>query len=958
MADARLQVVAMPPGGAGLREALSDVVREGSVVTAYDDARLLAAHTVCQDKEDVEFLPFGDLVGRVMRMAGMEQRRLASRSQRYAMASLACADLDPTLPLAEAASTKGTHRLFSDRLDELAVFGVDAPLLRSVAARASTALAEKLEALVEIHDLVQDSMDVTRRETLVHRIQACWGAKLDQDTPLNHLVVLAAHEEKPLYDAWLEWLASSGVEVQLLVDLVPVREDLFRDGQRTLARLKKYKRRVVGGSRWYEALFTPLTADDAPRVSVTTSSDPLSECEWVVRECLALIEEGTPASSIGITTRESESYAPLLSYAAARFGLSLDFSRTVPLLSCGLAASVLSMLTTMAHPDARKLLRLAENQYFNVSRDDYVGMEAVLLGGGQSTDRWERVEVWAETDGANLEWLRSLLSWRREHARSHKSLSAWLESLRQIVGETGLADTMGKDPDVSARDMRAQAVLQRSLADHAFIYDQAGQNEMPLSRFISIAEEIWKAETVTFESPKSGVRVTTNYDSLPEVRVLFVLGMLEGSMPRRRREDPLLDDDDRRELGDLLGIRLQDSKDEARRERDDFVRLCASVTHHLALSYPLTNDDRDNVPAYYLEELDRALGGKVERRNYPRGVPAPPLAECNLSPDLALRNGLEGPREWPALEKATDPRAVALLHPDWDEGASPAELAHVLVCPFHSAFRYRLRLRVPALGRGFGALLDIPRRARLVEAPSREEASVRLRGELNALLDRFSGRLESWEYALLQATGERYIEEWADREFAARQVWPRDEGSVFADVALNEHGLKNEFKLDGQTKRFIDRLAGIYKINGVSVAQVYLPSDAGVNELSNGFDADPGAFELGIVLLSQVAMGPKGTGIEVDGGFGRRVIASLPTGSARVPSRHDAGLTNAGISTSKDSFNRSVKERLKESVRALESADARATPGKHCETCLFGDVCRRSATNSGSDSPFDEEAAE
>ena len=88
--------------------------------------------------------------------------------------------------------------------------------------------------------------------------------------------------------------------------------------------------------------------------------------------------------------------------------------------------------------------------------------------------------------------------------------------------------------------------------------------------------------------------------------------------PKRRIEDPILNDEDRiflhHHFSDLPP--LKDSFSVARSERDLFIRLCSVAEKKLVFSYPQTDETKDNVPAFYLTELEKILTEKLYKYDY------------------------------------------------------------------------------------------------------------------------------------------------------------------------------------------------------------------------------------------------------------------------------------------------------------------------------------------------------
>ena len=952
MADVRFRVTAVSPGGGGLSEGLRSCVHSGTVVTAYSDSRLKLAAEVLDDVEDVEFLSFGDLVGQVLRMSGESQDRLVTRAQRDAMTAIACDSLAGDTLLERSSKLPGMAKLISERADELRHFGIGPNALRSVWGRVGNELAKKLETLAEILELVKDSLDVTHRETVSDRIARCLEIQSLDKGPLQQVVVIAGPEDLPDFDDWVRWLTAQGVYVDVLIEVIPGRTDLFDMSYRCMSRLGARKPKVAGDRNWFECLFTDGKSPVAPSTQIFSAPDPLSECEWIVRKCIELHESGATLSSIGVYLRDPNHYAPLLEASASRLGLPLDITRSVPLLSSGLAAVILQALKACTSDDVRHMARLGKTSYCRTGTDEFWELwnqASHLSRGGR--DGWADLSAWLQQSPLELPWLKSILAWREECVSGTTRLSKWLERLRALVGESTIADSSaeGESP-ISPRDLRAQTVLQRSLADLAFVYDQAGHRELSLPEFVALAERIWKGESITVRSDHKGVVVCQDETAFPQFEHLFVPGMLEGNMPRRRSEDPLLNDDERAELSVLFGTRLTTSRDKSHAERDNFVRICAAANKGLVFSYPLSDNERDSIPAFYLEELKRAVNGQVVETRYPRDLIVPPESECVAEQDKAIRSALNGERHYIGVQFLTQPWAKSCVALNWDDGMTPEELGRLLTCPFQSNFIYRLALQSPLRRVGTWILLDLPGRAGLATASDRDTATKGLMFALEELLDTYSPSLEAWEIALLRSTGERFVSDWVEREFRSRDIWPRSYSA--SNVPLGQNGLRNDPSLNGRKLMLKGSVPGLTIVEGVSIAQFYEAAPFKGDKFQESILSSSEDFVLGVYLMCQFQRTTNGTGVEVDSTSGSRTLGVLAASRQGFRSDQASGLVTKTLSESPNAMYRSIKNRLNEALNIAAENTAKATPGSHCFHCRYGELCRVSSEFGEVESPF------
>ncbi|MCW5936702.1 MAG: hypothetical protein KIT11_05290 [Fimbriimonadaceae bacterium] len=951
MADKRLRVVGVPPGGAGLRATLPKLVRPGTVVTALEDGLLRPARACLGEIDDVDFVPMGDLVGRVLTICGSTLKRMPTRGQTLAMVSLAAESLEDSSPFSACAKFRGTLRLVEERLGELRDRGLEAEELRTIAERAPQYLAEKLDDLAAIAELVRDTMDASNREFASDRAARCRGLKMGECTVFSRLVVLAGNEERPVYEDWMRWCADEGIHVDVLVEHVSGRPDLFKYGRRLAERLAPPLVPMVPSDPWYAALYTDKVATNAPKVEVMTSGDPLSECEWAVRTALRAIEEGTPIESIAFHARDLESYGPLLALAAGRHGLRLSLSRAVALMGSGFARLIAGLLSALATNDPRTVGRLGRFGYLDLTRDERRRLTDACANAVREAVRpWDSLSEWADEAGERFAWLRATLAWRQE-AQGDARLSVWLDRLRDLVGSTSIAEAVCREDAPDDRDIRAQTLLQRAIADYAYGYDQAGLPELNLARFCRLANDLWQDETIHLPAVPGGVTVVSDAARLPAADLVVALGLLEGTMPRRRSEDTVLDDADREEIARLSGIALPSSIETSENERDEFVRLCAAAGQRLVLSYPLAQEERESIPAFAIKEVERAAGG-ADYSNHPLTEWAPAMVESRSEADHRLRAALEMPADKVEPPKLEDADALKHVRPNLAAGITPEEIGLVLTCPFHAAWRHRLEVFEPTPRRGLSLLRHLPRKAKLATAPDAESAISALEAEADELFDRLWPHLEPWELAVLRSGSERLIQDWVAREFRARTIWPRVPGSVKADVAIeNEERLRTTFKSATMSVTFKADVTFLAEVKGGLVLGFVEPGNPDLDE--KGSTRDLATYGVYFLLLPGIDW----CGLEIDSMSGQRklwtsgesaqtLVGDIAKGLARAPAKTDH----------EDDFLKAAKDYMKNGLKLLRHTVAEPRPGDHCKACPYGEICRFS--REFSEEPFGDQPGE
>ena len=957
MADGRLRVIGVAPSGRGLRAALAKIVKASTVVTAFEDGKLNAVRGLLKDGAETEIVPLGSLVARLLRMQGQPIGRLVTRGQQRAMVDICAKALEEGSPLAASARRPGLAPILAERLAELRDWGFDAEELDALAKLATPGLAQKLQALAEVERSVGELMEKTNRAFSTDVAHACLDIVDPVRVPLKHLVVLVGNSEKPVYERLLGWTADQGIAVDVLVDSVPDNEELYAIGRRVADRLGCEIEETQKRS-WTSALFTMNAATGAPDVVISSTPDPLSEAEWAVRGCLERMAEDVSPNRLCIFARDRTTYAPLVQLASERLGLPLSQNLAVPLTTNGFVRLVSSTLRCLCASDVLSLARLAQSSYVAVSPAGEQELnEALIAASSGERDSWTLIQEWAVEHDEDFPWLDHLLTWREIAISSPAGLAEWLNRFRTLVGGAGMVDlSLKPGAPTSKRDSRAQTVMQRAIADYAYVFDQSVKRELNLREFVELADRLWREETVVIEGHPNGVRFLSNTAALAEYDTLFVIGMLEGNLPRRRSEDPILFDDEREELSKLAkrGVRLQSSHDRAIAERDEFVRLCSSVERTIVLSYPETDEQRDNVPAFYLEDLKRAVGKSARYVVRSRSSLAPAEDECRADADQRLRRALDGDRVEPSHGPLISEDAQALIRPNFEDGVPPAELARSLTCSFWSAMRYRLELYPPVRRRLMNSLQNLPKQIGLAAMKTREEATRALQAAQKELIDGLYSELETWEIGLLKAAGDRLREEWVEREFRARELWRKPGATVFTDVRLGTHGLRNTIPINDMSVRLEDRMAAMTTTDDYSILQFFVPHSPNLTDIGSLPEDNTDTFLYGLYLMTQMKTGQPNSAIEIDSMTGKRTLLAFQSFTAAMPRRPKEGFEVITIDQKPSVFYRKIVDRLERSVAILEKGSMEARPSDACKGCPYGELCRVSSQFGEQHDPFEE----
>lgn len=943
MTRAQIRVLSVVPGAGSMEAVLADFEsRGGGIATALLDPRLRGVARAAASLSNIEVLPFPALLGRAVARCGGPATSVAPRSLVEAAVAEACRHLPPDSPMGAVAKFPGLHRRVANVLSELREWRMDAEAMRVCAEAATSTLAARLHSLAEIESEVDRLLGDLGRTVPAYELERNLDLRPEPDARWESVLVVAGSEYSPLLAATLEWLGACGQPMTVCVDRHAGEARLFEGAGQMADGLGAAPIPFGPEGGLARALFTDAVSSDAcPRVVIESCADPLAESEWAVRRCLANLEAGIAPESIAMIARDLETYAPLLTASAERLGLPLRLHRRVPLNSNAFARLVLDALAFCAARDVRGLVPILASSYLALGRESRDALEglvrdALAAGRGQ----WEVLADAAKASSGQHGWLVRLLAWRAEHVADRAPLAVWNARLRELFADLAAPDDPEAVLPTTERDQWAQSAFQRALA-HAASIDRVRENPaVGLAEFAAECRSLCDVADAPLPPLEEGIAVVASAEELGPVRSVHVLGMLEGVFPRRRAEDPVLFDSHRQELGALRSDLppLPDSRRTARAERDAFYRACTAASEQLVFSYPETEEDRDNVPAFYLAEVSRAAGEAVERSSRARLAWVPEGSELCSEADRRLFEALAKPRERPQARVVRSEEARAKIRAPEAGPFSTRDLRDALECPFRGVARSRLHLHGPAGDAWWSGLRRLAVKGRLASSPDEESARRALLAALDAEIETVRPEASAFDVSMMRIGGPRLVEEMVQREFRARSLWQREEGSTALDARFGDGPLRQGFPIDGGFA-----LAGgvdaVSRIGPYRVAHLFrgqmppTPDDeGGANDLD--------LLEIQIVLLALWGAGP--VAVEVDTPSDGRALFVLPrVAEASMISDQAAGLRIVSMGEPRPVLD-ATREALREAVDTLRSGVMQPVPGEACLGCGYGELCRRS----------------
>lgn len=913
-------------------------------------------------EQDFEVVPLRELAATTLRLGDQPvSGPIADDEQLFEAVRAAILNLDEGSIFYASRQFPGLHRRIHGTLAELRESGIDSVALEDAARYADGPQRARLEGLAQIEAEVEATLERLHQDLEAWRLKKCLDLETLHGNELPPLLAIAPSDLSPVRRQWLRWWVEQGGNLTLVLEWREGDPVAF-PGSARLAEFLEAPIEPLGESNpLATALFTENTiSPDSFNVKLQSAADPLSEIEWALRAMIAKNHDGWLWSQMGLFVRNLAETAPLIRSAAKRLGVPLTLNHREPLLANGLARWSVALLKGMADSEPQALIHALRSTYGLRQASGNAALERVeelwLDAQRREADGWTELHraheqlgnLFAEAEEADSQrsnWLPTLFAWRGRAVARPLNRIEWLQMLQELVELDPFEHACQGESPTAVRDRRARTALVESVMRRVNVMSRPDER-LPFAAIVDEWESLWSAvDTVDVET-SNGVRVSAQPEPLSGSRLVAAIGMLEGVFPRRRSEDPILPDCDRHFLSDVLRLEtpIPDSHEFARRERTHFLRVCAAPKEQLILSHSTADENRDNVPAFYLSEVQRAMGGQHPSHHHPRGEWTPAPADCLSWADTRLAAALLKPAETDAVETVDDEAVLEMIRPADDEPLAPSELRDVLECPFQTAFRRRLKVRTPE--RLAARLHQICRAVPLSTAPDAETAHQWIARAIRTELAQASGDDHPAERSLLLAQAEKLAAEWIGQEFSARNLWPKDAGSTVPDVAFDGEILADELKPDGRSIKLKGKVSAVSTMGDYTVVQVYGARKKLVSEPAEKMN-DQAKLELGIYFAAARGRRP-GVAVEMSATTGERTLFVLDRlDSTPLRGEPGEGRKVVSLNQSETKFLSTAKELLLKAREQLDRNRLEATPGDHCAFCAFGDLCRTAPREAG-----------
>jgi len=379
---------------------------------------------------------------------------------------------------------------------------------------------------------------------------------------------------------------------------------------------------------------TPPTATGR-LTRILVAPDPQQEVRWAARRIVRAAGEGTPLHRMALLFRQDDPYATLIHDEMAMAGIPTTGPAAATVGDSAVARSVMGLLR-MAGSDLHRDEVMewltgspvkapgGVTAAFSPSRWDSVSRRAgIVRGPEQWRERLDRYaaglegsaargvelgEMPEETAQANLEEAasaRTLATFIASlntavappQSPSWEALSRWLAGLVASYVDTGAAPAQ----ETSAMEKIAEALSEVEGLD-------AIDSRPTLAKFVATFEEALAAPLGHTGRSGQGVFVAPiGAAAGMEFDLVHIVGMAEGALPPRPKEDPLVPDRDRRAAGGpAAGLPLAEASLED--ERYSYLAALAAAGSAV-LSYPAASGQRGQFASHWLLEAASGLEG-------------------------------------------------------------------------------------------------------------------------------------------------------------------------------------------------------------------------------------------------------------------------------------------------------------------------------------------------------------
>lgn len=457
------------------------------------------------------------------------------------------------------------------------------------------------------------------------------------------------------------------------------RREVFRaleDMQTFLTRFPHYKATYLDENRRTKSptlrhieknLFNPrppsLPADASLSVCEAASQD--AEVESIAHAIKRMVmEEGYHYTDFGILLRSDSVYKDICRQVFSRLKIPLAVPRRLYLKEAPSFRAVVTLLRMVTEGWEKEKVIFFMRDATSTNDDsgispflcnavDALENRALALGINDKRGWLEEINHSQDEKERPIQGAPELQAAIRKLADIEEKLSGprsvrgFISSLSEIIRELRLLETtfvdMKKAPvscgfaasDAAGWEVQMEASatikLYELLDQYLSLTEAAGHEAAEPAALLQFL--IGSAETLSLELPGSslgGVSVSNIFESrVPEFRVVFVPGLLEGLFPPPFTEDPIFQDRERRLLNQTGRVFLRERLADVDQERYLFYIALTRASGKVVLTYPGQDSaGRKKLPSFYLDELSKlftpqSLNEVTYKKGFDHILPSP-----------------------------------------------------------------------------------------------------------------------------------------------------------------------------------------------------------------------------------------------------------------------------------------------------------------------------------------------
>lgn len=337
-----------------------------------------------------------------------------------------------------------------------------------------------------------------------------------------------------------------------------------------------------------------------------------SEVEWTASRILTLVrDEGYRFRDIGVVARDYGAYQDLVESVFERYGVPVFSSAMTSILDRPVLALVTAALDTVTGGYRYEdVFRYLKTGLTDLPEEDRDLLENYVLKWNLRGSHWYQEKEWAwHPRGYGLSWEEADRTLVTRLDRVRRQVSAPLEKLRRSQGKTGYQQAINLysfleeislperlEDRVSELERRCELTLAEEyrqlwdilcggLEQCARLLSEAPVEMEEFARLFQLVLSQYDVGTI----PVSLDRVTageTTRQTGHQVKVLFLMGADDNSLPQVGTQPGLLSDDDRSLLA-AYGLELnQSQRDLLYREMTTIYQSCTRPSQKLVVSWP------------------------------------------------------------------------------------------------------------------------------------------------------------------------------------------------------------------------------------------------------------------------------------------------------------------------------------------------------------------------------------